>query len=118
MLKRRDAYVQSLCCMLYCGSCNSRCTHVFATPSLYLDMITTSQDLGLKVTTLQVAAYGGAPCSQNLAQQIKEKLNPKALIVSTPGCRIFILRMFMKCMSLSKLQSHLQTLIRGTEKLC
>jgi len=45
-------------------------------------MITTSQDVGLKVTTLQVASYGGAPCSQQLALQMKEILNVKTLIVS------------------------------------
>ncbi|PNF29202.1 hypothetical protein B7P43_G10798 [Cryptotermes secundus] len=48
-----------------------RCTHLIATPSLYVDLINTSQDLNLKVTTLQVAAYAGAPCSQQLALQIK-----------------------------------------------
>jgi hypothetical protein len=53
-----------------------------ATPSLYLDMINTAQDLNLKVTTLQVAGYGGAPCSQQLALQIKEALNVRRLCVS------------------------------------
>ncbi|XP_021915697.1 acyl-CoA synthetase family member 2, mitochondrial-like isoform X2 [Zootermopsis nevadensis] len=61
------------------GIIQEKCTHIFATPSLYLDMITTSQDLGLKVTTLQVAAYGGAPCSQKLALQIKETFNIRTL---------------------------------------
>jgi acyl-CoA synthetase (AMP-forming)/AMP-acid ligase II len=59
-----------------------RCTHILGTPSLYLDMICTSQELGLKVTTLQAAAYGGAPCSQELATQIKQTLNARRLVVS------------------------------------
>jgi len=46
-------------------------------------MITTTQDLGLKITTLQVAGYGGAPCSQQLALQMKETLNVNRLVVST-----------------------------------
>jgi hypothetical protein len=54
-----------------------------ATPSLYMDLINASQDLNLKVTTLQVAGYGGAPCSQQLALQIKESLNVKRLCVSS-----------------------------------
>jgi len=45
-------------------------------------MIVTSQELGLQVTTLQAAAYGGAPCSQELALQIKQTLNIKRLMVS------------------------------------
>jgi len=53
-----------------------------ATPSLYLDMIGTLQELGLQVTTLQAAAYGGAPCSQELALQIKQALNVRRLVVS------------------------------------
>jgi hypothetical protein len=47
-----------------------------------LDLINTSKDLNLKVTTLQVAGYGGAPCSQELALQIKEALNVRHLGVS------------------------------------
>jgi len=45
-------------------------------------MISTSQELGLQVTTLQVAAYGGAPCSEELALRIKQTLNARRLVVS------------------------------------
>jgi hypothetical protein len=45
-------------------------------------MISTSQELGLQVTTLQAAGYGGAPCSQELALQIKQTLNVRRLFVS------------------------------------
>jgi hypothetical protein len=55
---------------------------MFAVPSLFVDMICTSQELGLQVTTLQVAAYGGAPCSQELALQMKRILNVRRLFVS------------------------------------
>jgi len=56
-----------------------RCTHIFGAPSLYVNLITTAQDLDLKITTLQVAAYGGAPCSQQLALQMKNVLNIRRL---------------------------------------
>ncbi|GFG36327.1 hypothetical protein Cfor_05946 [Coptotermes formosanus] len=62
------------------GLIQERCTHIFGTPSLFLDMICTSQELGLQVTTLQAAAYGGAPCSQELALQMKRTLNIKTLV--------------------------------------
>jgi phenylacetate-coenzyme A ligase PaaK-like adenylate-forming protein len=67
-----------------------RCTHILATPSLYLDMICTSQELGVQVTTLRAAAFGGAPCSQELALQIKQALNVRTLIVSNT-CSIFLM---------------------------
>ncbi|KAJ4435733.1 hypothetical protein ANN_18350 [Periplaneta americana] len=56
-----------------------KCSRISGTPSLYVDMITTSRDLGLKVTTLQVAIYTGAPCSKQLAMEIKETFNIKTL---------------------------------------
>jgi phenylacetate-coenzyme A ligase PaaK-like adenylate-forming protein len=62
---------------------DSRCTHTFGTPSLYLDLITTAQALDFKITTLQVAISGGAPCSQQLALQIRKALNVKRLVVSS-----------------------------------
>lgn len=62
------------------GVIQERCTHIFALPSVYLDMISASQDLGLKATTLQVACYGAAPCSQQLAWRMKETLNVRRLI--------------------------------------
>jgi phenylacetate-coenzyme A ligase PaaK-like adenylate-forming protein len=55
---------------------------MYATPSLYVDLITTSEDLDLKITTLQVAVFAGAPCSQQLALQMKNVLNIKRLSVS------------------------------------
>ena len=61
---------------------DSRCTHTFGTPSLYVDLITTAKDLDLKITALQVAIFGGAPCSQQLALQMKNVLNIKRLTVS------------------------------------
>jgi pyruvate/2-oxoacid:ferredoxin oxidoreductase beta subunit len=66
-------------------TCNydSRCTHIFGAPSLYVNLITTAQDLDLKITTLQVAVYGGAPCSQQLALQMKNVLNIRRLAVSS-----------------------------------
>jgi hypothetical protein len=65
-----------------CGPFTCRCTHIFGIPSMYLDLICASQDLGLKVTTLQVACYGAAPCSQQMACRMKEILNVRRLVVS------------------------------------
>ncbi|XP_069678756.1 medium-chain acyl-CoA ligase ACSF2, mitochondrial-like [Periplaneta americana] len=56
-----------------------RCTHMFATPSLFVDMISVATELGLQVTSLRAAMYGGAPCSQQLALKIKEVLNVRKL---------------------------------------
>ena len=56
---------------------------MFGTPSLYVELITTAQDLDLKITTLQVAMFGGAPCSQQLALQMKNVLNVRRLVVSS-----------------------------------
>jgi hypothetical protein len=61
---------------------SSRCTHVWGTPSLFLDMICTSQEQGLQVTTLQAAGCAGAPCSDELDLKIKQTLNVKTLFVS------------------------------------
>jgi hypothetical protein len=61
---------------------HSRCTHTFATPSLYVDLTASSKALKLNVTTFEVAGYGGAPCSQQLAMQMKDTLNIKRLCVS------------------------------------
>ncbi|KAJ4435734.1 hypothetical protein ANN_18351 [Periplaneta americana] len=52
-----------------------RCTHMFATPSLFVDMISVATELGLQVTSLRAAMYGGAPCSQQLALKIKRTFN-------------------------------------------
>jgi len=45
-------------------------------------MISTAQKLDLQVMTLQAAAYGGGPCSQEVALQIKQTLNVRRLVVS------------------------------------
>jgi len=39
--------------------------------------------MDLNITTLQVAIYGGAPCSQQLALQMKNVLNIRRLAVSS-----------------------------------
>ena len=60
----------------------SRCTHIVATPSLYVDMITKAKENALNVTTLEYASYGGAPCSPKLAMDLQETLHVKHIIVS------------------------------------
>jgi hypothetical protein len=46
-------------------------------------MITTSHDLGINITTIQVVSCGGAPCSRQLALQMKETFNTGKLSVGT-----------------------------------
>jgi len=55
---------------------------MFANPAIFLAMIRTAQDLDLQVTTLQAASIGGAPCSREVALQIKQALNIRRLFVS------------------------------------
>jgi fatty-acyl-CoA synthase len=59
-----------------------KCTHVFATPSLWVELIATSHELGTKVTSLQVASCGAAPSSPQLASQIMETFNLRQLSMS------------------------------------
>ncbi|KAJ9590937.1 hypothetical protein L9F63_016035, partial [Diploptera punctata] len=75
---------------------SERCTHVVGAPSLYVDMMANSKQHDLKVTTLQVAFYGGAPCSEQLALQIKgnfERSNiNKPCFGMTETCVTFVAR--------------------------
>jgi hypothetical protein len=52
------------------------------TPSLFVDMIATARRHGMEFTTLKCVGYGGAPCSVQLALEMKEVLNIERLIVS------------------------------------
>jgi len=65
-----------------CGPYTTRCTHLFATPSLWVEMIAVSHELGRKVTSIQVASCGAAPSSRQLAVQIMETFNIRKLSVS------------------------------------
>ncbi|KAJ4435732.1 hypothetical protein ANN_18349 [Periplaneta americana] len=47
----------------------------FATPSLFVDMLELVQKHNMKFTTLDIVGYGGAPCSQQLAMDMKRVLN-------------------------------------------
>ena len=55
---------------------------MFATPALMIDMIEKSKQHNLKVTTMTYALYGGAPCPQHLALELKETLNITYLMVN------------------------------------
>lgn len=57
-----------------------RCTHIFASPSLMVNMIEKSKEHGIKVTTVEYAFYGGAPCSPQLAKEMREIFNVKYLM--------------------------------------
>ncbi|KAJ9590932.1 hypothetical protein L9F63_016030, partial [Diploptera punctata] len=77
------------------GIIKEGCTHMLATPSLCVDMISKAKENGLKVTTLKCAAYGGAPCPQKLIMDFKETLNIEHLIPiygMTEICFAFVAR--------------------------
>ena len=60
---------------------NFRANVTFGTPSLYVDMIAIIKRDNLKLNSLLVAGYGGAPCPEQLALDIKNILGAKRLQV-------------------------------------
>jgi hypothetical protein len=55
---------------------------LFATPSLFCDMIAKARQHEMKFTTLKYVGYGGAPCPMAVALEMKEVFNVKRLVVS------------------------------------
>jgi hypothetical protein len=49
---------------------------------VYIDLIASATKLGVTITTLKVAAIGGNVCSQQTAEDMREKLNIGRVIVS------------------------------------
>jgi len=49
---------------------------------VYIDLIATATKLGVTLTTLKMAAIGGNVCSQQIAKDMREKLNIRRIIVS------------------------------------
>nr|CAD7455844.1 unnamed protein product [Timema tahoe] len=43
--------------------CPTRCTVVYGTPTMYVDMLSIAEQKGVHVSTLDAAVIGGAPCS-------------------------------------------------------
>ncbi|KAJ9577952.1 hypothetical protein L9F63_025183, partial [Diploptera punctata] len=57
-----------------------KCTNLITIPPLCADMIEKSKLHNLRPTTLEVVTYGGAPCSEQLAMDLKETFNIKSLV--------------------------------------
>jgi acyl-CoA synthetase (AMP-forming)/AMP-acid ligase II len=64
------------------SSYNCRCTNITATPSLYIDLIANAKRLSVNLTTLKVAAVGGAPCKQETIHDMMDILNIRRVSVS------------------------------------
>ncbi|KAJ9590933.1 hypothetical protein L9F63_016031 [Diploptera punctata] len=75
------------------GIIAERCTHMYAIPFIYTEMIEKLKEQNFKsITSLECALYGGAPCFQQLAMDIKETLNVKHLVPAygmTEVCGVF-----------------------------
>ncbi|XP_069678066.1 medium-chain acyl-CoA ligase ACSF2, mitochondrial-like [Periplaneta americana] len=70
-----------------------KCHIVFGTPALYVDMIAVVREHGLKPSSLKVAMCGGAPCSLQLIEDIKNVLNVENFVLGygmTEAVSIFL----------------------------
>lgn len=57
-----------------------RCTSVYGTPTMFIDLISTQKQLKLDIS-IEYALTGGAPCSPETFKQIREVLNAKKVKV-------------------------------------
>jgi hypothetical protein len=49
---------------------------------VYIELIVSATKLGVTLTTLKMGAIGGNVCSQQIAKDLREKLNIRRIIVS------------------------------------
>lgn len=54
-----------------------KCTVIYGTPTMYVDLLAKQKDLGVTVTSPEIAVTGGAPCTPELFRSIKQNLNAK-----------------------------------------
>lgn len=59
-----------------------RCTIIYGTPTMYVDLVARQKQLKLKLSTAEIAVTGGAPCSPQLFQDIKNVLDLRCVKVS------------------------------------
>jgi hypothetical protein len=64
------------------SSYNCRCTNIIGTPSVYVDLIINAKKLSVTLTTLKVGSVGGAPCTQQMIQDMMDTLNIRRICVS------------------------------------
>lgn len=54
-----------------------KCTVVYGTPTMYVDLLAKQQELGVQVTTPEIAVTGGAACTPELFRKIRDNLKVK-----------------------------------------
>lgn len=59
-----------------------RCTSLYGTPTMYVDMLNVKDLDQYDVTSLHTGYMSGAPCPQELVKQVFQKLNMKDMVVS------------------------------------
>lgn len=54
-----------------------KCTVVYGTPTMYVDLLAKQKELGVQVNTPEIAVTGGAACSPEMFKKIMKKLGVK-----------------------------------------
>lgn len=52
-----------------------KCSVIYGTPTMYVDLLAKQKELGVSVTTPEIAVTGGAACTPELFRKIKNNLN-------------------------------------------
>lgn len=58
-----------------------RCTIIYGTPTMYVDLVARQKELGLPIDSAEIALTGGAPCSPQLYKNIKTTFGLKKVKV-------------------------------------
>ncbi|XP_051889243.1 medium-chain acyl-CoA ligase ACSF2, mitochondrial [Pristis pectinata] len=58
---------------------SERCTIIYGTPTMYIDMLGQQDFSTFDLSTLEVGIVGGAPCPANLSRQIMDRMKIKEL---------------------------------------
>lgn len=56
-----------------------KCTIVFGTPTMYIDLLAKQKELKVQVNTPEIAVTGGAPCTPELFRKIKNNLGVRSV---------------------------------------
>lgn len=66
-----------------------KCTALLGTPTMYVDLLRVMNQTGIKMDTVEVAAYGGALCAPATASEMNKTLGIKRLAVSFKEIKAF-----------------------------
>lgn len=71
-----------------------RCTYIYGTPTMYVDLVAKQRELQLDVSSAEVATTGGAPCSPQLFGDIRSVLQLRSVktvfgLTETSGSTFF-----------------------------